>query len=393
MIWAAIILVVFSLLVLLFPPLEILLTRMAVHNYFVDSLSEKLGWNKYLIQSLVLVCLIPFFYGVRLFFSSPFKQYKDNTSRQENAKIAKRRRNQGEFLLTAMAVAYCLMFYFATKDVAFGFGNRETLKYYARTDKGIVFFDRPGFDPATGQALKPVTPKIVRELDRLREGPLTKVDPATVAWFNPYTGAPELWYYRFPDGQLEFYNRPGANPHTGEALSPVTKDLFMSWRSTNQAQGAKSDARLASFRMALVASSGHGTAGLLTLGDDEAADALARHLQGFNGNALRVDSLRREGFGAQMYAGDTTLLREAMAVTQLDSLVVAQVTVQCEKRSPLDPDLLSCDLSASARKFDSHGNPAGTASAHTVGAGFDRTEAVDMAAERAAGRLNALAAK
>ena len=57
-----------------------------------------------------------------------------------------------------------------------------------------------------------MTPDVVRELSQLREGPLAKVDPARVAWFNPYTGGPELWYYRFPDGQLEFYNRLGIHP-------------------------------------------------------------------------------------------------------------------------------------------------------------------------------------
>jgi hypothetical protein len=299
-----------------------------------------------------------------------------------------------------MAAAYCLMFYFATKDAAFGFGNRETLKYYARTDKGIVFFDRPGFDPATGQELKPVTPDVVRELDRLREGPLTRVDPATTAWFNPYTGAPELWYYRFPDGQLEFYNRPGMHSQTGEALSPVTKELFMSWRgatlgsaSTGQARGDSGDPRAAKFQRALIAGSGGGATGLLTLGDDEAANDLAHHLYGFNGNALRVDSLRKEGFAAEMYAGDATLLREAMAVTQLSSLVIVQVSVACEKKSSLDPDLLTCDLTASARKFDTHGNPGDTASAHGTGAAFNRNEAVDQAAGRAAGSLSGLVAR
>jgi hypothetical protein len=380
----AIILVVVALLAWPFLALANWLSMKGVYNYFVGSLSEKLGWNRNLIHSLVLVCMVPFFYAVRLFFSP----------------LNKERRRRGAILLTAMAIAYNLMFYFAIKDVAFGFGNRETLKYYARTDKGIVFYDRPGFDPTTGQALQPVTPEVVRELDQLREGPLAKVDPSTVAWFNPYTGAPQLWYYRFPDGQLEFYNRPGMHPQTGEALSPVTKEIFMSWRdatqgsaSTGQARSNSGDARAASFHRALIAGSGRGTTGLLTLGDDEAANDLARHLQGLNGNALRVDSLRKEGFAAEMYAGDAALLREAMMVTQLSSLVVAQVSVACEKKSSLDPDLLTCDLTASARKFDAQGNPGGTVSAHGVGGGFNRNEAVDQAAERAASGLSGLVGK
>jgi hypothetical protein len=390
-----IIVVVLALLVWPLLALGNFLTAKSVYQHFVDSLAEQLGWNQYLIKALVLVCLVPFFYAVKLFFSP----------------LSKQRRRRGALLMTGMAVAYNLFFYFGTRDVAFGFGHREVLKYYARTDKGIIFYDRPGFDPTTGQGLKPVTPEVVRELSQLREGPLAKVDPARVAWFNPYTGGPELWYYRFPDGQLEFYNRPGMHPQTGEALSPVTKDLFLSWRgagheatqvstnrsaaTANAARGAKTDARMESFRRALVPGSGRGTMGLLMVGQDEAgqegADVLARHLTMFNSNALRAATLQREGFGPELYAGDTDLLREAMAVTQLGSLVVAQVTVLCEKRSQIDSDLLSCDLTAKARKFDAHGNPAGSASARGTGAGFSRADALEEAAQRAKTGMTAFA--
>jgi hypothetical protein len=223
-----------------------------VYDYCVGSLSDKLGWNKYLIQSLALTFLLPLFYAIKLLFSP----------------LSKEKRRYGGILLIVMAVAWNLMFYFATKDIAFGFGQRETLKYYARTDKGIVFYDRPGFDPTTGQALKPVTPEIIRNLEQLREGPLAKVDPSAVPWFNPYTGAPDLWYYRFPDGQLEFYNRPGMHPQTGEVLSPVTKEIFLNWRSTyqlsatrgsvnkGQSQSNKGNVQMASSRNQLVVDSG-----------------------------------------------------------------------------------------------------------------------------------------
>ena len=97
------------------------------------------------------------------------------------------------------------------------------------------------------------------------------------------------------------------------------------------------------------------------VGQDEAgqegADALARHLPIFNSNVLRAATLQREGFGPESYAATPDLLHEAMAVTQLGSLVVAQVTVLCEKRSQIDSELLSCDLTANARKFDARGQP------------------------------------
>ena len=372
------------------------MTARSVYHHFVGSVSETLGWNRYLIHALVLACLVPFFYGVKLFFSP----------------LSRARRSTGALLLTGMSIAYNLAFYFATRDLAFGFGHGQVLKYYARTDKGIVFYDRPGFDQATGQELKPVTRDVIRELTLLQEGPLTKVDPAGAAWFNPYTGKPQLWYYRFPDGELEFYNKPGMHPQTGDPLSPVTRELFLSWREghgahagqpspspgivrTAAAPAAKANARMERFRETLVAGAGHGATGLLVLGRDEtereAAEHLARHLPGFDANVFRTTTLQREGFGTELYDGNADLLRETMSVTQLGSLVVVQVSVLCEKRSQLDPDLLSCDVTANARKFDARGNPAGSASAHGTGAGFNRTDAVEQAAQRAAPGLNQLA--
>lgn len=381
------------------------LTVRSVREHFFDALAAKVGWNTYLIRVLILVGVFPFIYGVKLFFT-PFNQHK---------------RKVGALLMTLMAILYNLTLYYGTKDAMFAMRRGEPpLKYYAITEHGVVFYDRPGVDTATGQELKPVTPGVIHELNHLREGSLEKVDPTNMVWFNPYDGQPMLWYYRFPDGQLEFFNRPGRHPLTGDPLSPVTKELFLSWRADNQtnaarasgssgaaggrgavgkgaAETAKVDVRMAGFRAALIAGAGRGTAGVLTLGQDElgleGADALARHLHGFNGNALRADVLRREGFGAELYAGDAALLNEAMTVTGLGSLVVAQVTVQCDKRSQLDSDLLSCDLVVSAHRFDAHGNPAGSASARGTGAGFSRADALEQAAERASGSLSGLAAR
>ena len=164
------------------------------------------------------------------------------------------------------------------------------------------------FDPTTGQALKPVTPEVVRELDRLREGPLAEVDPATVAWFNPYTDrdrsfgitAIQMDTWSFITGRELIHTHRRSTIRSYQRTLPDSR--------SGSSEGGKFDVRLASFRAALIAESGRGTAGLLTLGDDEAADDLARHLQGFNGNALRVDSLRKQGFGSAMYDGDATLL-------------------------------------------------------------------------------------
>jgi hypothetical protein len=304
-----------------------------------------------------------------------------------------------------MAVSYNLMFYYATKDVAFWFGNGHGIKYYARTDQGIALYDRPGYEPSTGQPLLPVTPEVARELRIQMGGSLAKVDPGAVDWFNAYTGKPGLWYYRFPNGELAFFNKPGMDPQTGDALLPVTKELYLSWRSARGAEAVgtkthgvaspKGEMQMAAFRRALGAGNGAGAPGVLLLQkavtDRDGIDALSRHLQGLNTSAIRSEAMERQGFASRLYGGDANLVREAILVTRLSSLVVAEVTARCEKRSALDSDLLSCDLTANARKFDRNGNPAGSVLARGTGAGFNQADALEQAAQRASGDLIALA--
>lgn len=385
--------IIVSVLVLLLLPLLALAhgaTLWSIYSYFVSSLSNKLGWNQYLIQSLVLIFLLPFLFALKMFLSP--LNYK--------------KQRQGAVLLIAMAVGYNLMFYGATRNTAFRPDNGVGIKYYARTDQGIVTFDRPGYDPATGQLLLPVTPEIEREIVFQTTGPLAKVDPARADWFNSHDGKAMLWYYRFPNGELTFYNKPGMDPQTGDILLPVTKELFLSWRSEQEAEasnagakggsgGTKSGPQIDAFRSVLSAGAGAGAPGILLLrmpGTDRGGtDALSHHLEGLNSSAFHDDAMQRQGFASRLYEGDGALIREAVSITRLSSLVVAEVTAKCEKRSSLDPDLLSCDLTANARKFDGQGNHAGSVLARGTGAGFNQADALEQAAQRASVELIALA--
>lgn len=387
---SAIIVVILALLLLPVLVLAHGMTIWSVYSYFVDSLSAKLSWNRYLIQSLVLIFLMPFLYAAKMFLSP----------------LNHRKNQQGAVLLIAMAVGYNLMFYYATKDIAFWIGDGLSIKYYTVTDQGIVLYDRPGHDPSTGQPLLPVTPQIARTIRIQMGGSFAKVDPAKVDWFNAYTGKPVLWYYCFPNGELAFYNKPGMNPQTGDALLPVTKELYLRWHSAQDAEvgnggkiqgpnGTNGQTQMDAFRKGLNAGAGGGAPGLLLVheaGTDRGSiDALSRHLPGVNTTAVREETMEHQGFGPRLYAGDPKLIREAMSVTRLSSLVVAEVTARCEKRSSLDSDLLSCDMTANARKFDGRGNPAGSVLARGTGAGFNQADALEQAAQRASGDLIALA--
>jgi hypothetical protein len=370
-------------LALLALPLFILangITIWQAYHLFVSSIADKIGWSEYLIRALGLVLLLPFFSAVRLSFSL-------------NAK----RRLTGMAALIAMAVGYNLMFYYATKDTPFTIGNGHASKYFERTDQGIVFFDRPGYSPTTGQPLLQVTPDVWREYKiELKQGTdsMTSVDPAAHDWFNPNTGAPMLWYSRPSEGKFDFFPRPGTNPRTGDPLAPVTRDLYQTWVAAHTPKAPKpvTQEDILSQILRPAASGGPGVLLLDTTANDQGGvDALNRHLAGVNTSAFPAEVLERRGFAGKFYQGDASLVRKALAITRLNTLVIAEVKTDCAKKSSLDSDLLSCNLTANARRFDAQGNPAGTQLVQATGAGFNESAALEEAGKRASTSLLAFA--
>jgi Domain of unknown function (DUF4145) len=356
------------------------MTIWQAYHLFVSSIAEKLGWSEYLIHALGLALLLPFSYSVRVTFSG----------------IAKRRL-AGMAALVAMAIGYNLMFYYATKDTPFIFSSGRGAKYYERTDQGIVLYDRAGYSPTTGQPLLPVTPEVWRDYQielKQGEGSMVSIDPATHDWFNPNSGAPMLWYSRSSDGKFQFFPRPGINPRTGDPLSPVTRELEQNWTEarTPKPPTPVTQQDILSQILHPAASGGPGVLLLdVTANDQNGVDALNRNLSGVNTSAFPATALARRGFAAKLYQGDAGLVRKALAITHLKSLVVAEVKTECAKRTALDSDLLSCDLTANARRFDSQGNPAGSQMVHATGAGFNESAALEAAANRASASFLAFA--
>lgn len=225
-------------LVLLFVPTIIAMKYVAIsqiYSYFVDSISNLIGLNKYLVKVAVALMLVPLLIGLKYFFS-----------------VKKTRRYIGTSILTALLVFYNLSLYHFTKDLYFAFSEGKVLKWYALTPEGVKFFNRPGVEPVYGITLKPVTPEVIRNLKLLQKGDFNPVDPAKVSWFNPITGDPQIWYYQYPDGSFEFYDKPGYHPVTGEPLKPANKQIHFEWREkaktktpsvNNQEDNPKSNSR------------------------------------------------------------------------------------------------------------------------------------------------------
>jgi hypothetical protein len=351
------------------------MTIWAAYHFFVSSIADKVGWSEYLIHVLGLALLIPFFCAVRLVFS----------------RVA-RRRLGGYSILLLMAIGYNLMLYAATKDSPF----RGRQKWVAINDEGCTVADRAGVDPETGSPLVPLTYKIWRKCKFIGKEPMVAVDAAKNAWFNANTGAPELWYSRDPSGKLDFFKRQGFNPSTGVEVQPVTHELHEEWLKANLPPAPKlppaPPTQQEILHTMLNASSPEGT-GVLLLdqpGGDSGAEALDRYISGMNTSAFRTEEIVRKGYGPKFYSGDASLVRDTIGITHLRSYVVAVVKTNCEKRSgDVDADLLSCDMTVNAKKFDADGGLAGATMAQGTGVGFNKDKALDQAAQRASSKFNA----
>ena len=264
-------------------------TLWGTYSYFVSYLSGELGWNSYLIRALVLAFLLPFLYAVKM-FASP---------------LNKERRMRGAILLIVMSVGCNIMLYSATKNAVFNLKDGHPIKYYVKTDHGIVIHDRDGYDEDSGQRLLPMTPEIWRDYTIQGNEAFAKVDPHTTVWFNQYNGNPMLWYDRSSNGELEFYNRWGNDLQTGDRLLPVTKEVQKTWEA-EEAIAKQKNAPADPLMKALNPGAGKSEPGIYLRSQDEAGregiDALEIPPSGLNRSALRADVIERQGYGNRLMA-------------------------------------------------------------------------------------------
>lgn len=177
---------------------------------YVDAFSNLTGLNTYLTSVLAAVLFVPFFVGVSWSLS-----WRSG------------RRHIGEAILLTLFICYNLALFFGTQGANFGFAKGETLRWYAVTPDGVQYYDRPGTEPKYGVELRPVTKDVARQLDLMQRGEFKPVDQSIAihSLFDPLTGEPQMWFHRYDDGRLEFYDKPGFHPATGKPLEPATNDV------------------------------------------------------------------------------------------------------------------------------------------------------------------------
>src|SRR5262245_30513865 len=104
-----------------------------------------------------------------------------------------------------------------------------------------------GFHPETGDELEPVSKEVAelwkaqatdRKARDARRTP-ERVDPNTYPPFDPKAGEARIWFHKSAGGDYEFYNRPGYDPQTGEALLIITRDVLDEWHKSQAEKAEK----------------------------------------------------------------------------------------------------------------------------------------------------------
>jgi hypothetical protein len=410
------VILILSLLVFVFVPTLVALKWIAwiqIYDHFVATASNLTGFNINLIKAAVLLALVPFLYAIKLSLS-----------------INKRKRQIGVAILLMMAIGYNFGLFFATREAYFS-ARGEPLRYFALTPDGVKYSDRPGVDRIFGIPFQPVTPDKIHILRQLEKGAFRPVDPSGRNWFNPITGAAELWYYRYPDGGLEFYDKKGRHPFTNEPLLEVTKELYLEWRAKqNQRPAVPSDAPLKSTvqsappqsppsmeveATAAQPSSARATSGsqhthriaafnsliyrnapqrdkstvCLAIESDPLPGAIqpalvlrrafAVHTEIVLRDLGRIDLLKSQGFLDDLFEGDQQLLASAAAQAGADFIIVGRLDYSFQKSSSLDPSLVSCNVSLNYRLVDNLGNTRSADGLSARGAGFSEPAALENA--------------
>lgn len=398
------VLAILIILILFFVPTIIALkyaTISMLYSHFVNSISNLTGINTYLVKAAVALLFIPFLIGIKFLFS-----------------INKSRRQIGTAILATLVITYNLSLFFLTKDLFFAFGEGKVLKWYALTPDGVKFFDKSGVEPVYGITLKPVTPEVIRNLKLLQKGEFKPVDPGAVQFFNPITGEPQVWYFKYPDGVFDFFDKPGYHPITGEPLKPVSKEIYFEWKESNSkikeevirksgrelsipntTTVTRTNTRLDDFNSTINSgkriSSSRKAVTLVVQGDGSTEYLFPSLLKEGNFSLVNdyfKNTFKTKGYFNQVYSGETTLLKQSNALSKLDYLILGKINYSCKKSASIDNDLFSCNITLSYKILDKNANVIESNVLTSIGPGFSEELALkrglEILAEKFSTNLN-----
>lgn len=203
-------------------------------DYFEDKLVTVAGMNRWLAKALALLFILPLVWALPKGWSLHSDQ-----------------RQKGRAVLITTTAVFFLMLFALGMAVMFDSQTGRPLKFYSETPDGFQFFDHPGFDPYSGQPLRPVTIEVIQQDQARKLGLVPKQLPDSAATeldaFDRIGGTPKFWYDRSSEGVITLYDKRGKSPATGEPLKPITNAVIQEFkRQINQRSMATAvDNRLA----------------------------------------------------------------------------------------------------------------------------------------------------
>jgi hypothetical protein len=371
-----------------------------IYSHVVSKIVDISGLNQWLVKGVVIIVLMPLLWVIPNVYRGKYKN-----------------------IARAIALIYMggffLTLYFVSKDIYFAHSGKESLKWYALTPEGVRYYDSPGVDTVYGIPLKPVTPEVIKNLKLWENKNISLVDPHKATFFNPITGEPQAWYYLYPDGAFEFYDKPGYHPITGDPLKPVTKQIYFEWKekarykeeslvpkkedkkekeaklppASKKPEMDEKEKRIRDFRslinqnvvtysdksnIAVVIESLHTEGGL------SPENALLGLLKKDKVNIIEHyfrEAFKTKGYFNEIYGGNTELLTQTNALSKLDCMIVGKIDYTFKKGSQVDKDLVSCNINFTFKVINNKGDIVKSDSIKVVGPGFSEDAALERGLE------------
>jgi len=107
----------------------------------------------------------------------------------------------------------------------------------------------------------------------------------------------------------------------------------------------------------------------------------------FIGNLADLVALKQGGFFDDMYAGNGRFLGVAAQLAHVDYILLGNASYSFRPQPELNPDLITCELTVSARLADHNGTMVRSGSFSAPGPGFSQQQALERAAENVARQL------
>jgi hypothetical protein len=147
--------------------------------------------------------------------------------------LSKLNRRIGIAGLLALLVAHSVVLWRGSANTLIDRSGKAA-KCYVITRESVIYRERAGFDPATGQECKPITPELVGRLREYERGKRpSRIDSSVPVFFDSGTGNPIVWFYRDKNDVIELFDLMGFHPDSGDALAPVSKQVVELWKSQN----------------------------------------------------------------------------------------------------------------------------------------------------------------